>query len=127
MKILANRILRMCPSATLAMSEKSAQLRSQGIDVINLSVGEPDFSTPTAIKEAGIQAIMDNKTHYTPVAGIPELRKAIAEKLKQEDGLYCEPENIVVSNGAKQSLANVMMTILEEGDEVLIPSPSYSW
>ena len=123
MKILANRILRMCPSATLAMSEKSAQLRSQGIDVINLSVGEPDFSTPAAIKEAGIQAIMDNKTHYTPVAGIPELRKAIAEKLKQEDGLYCEPENIVVSNGAKHSLANVMMTILEEGDEVLIPSP----
>jgi aspartate aminotransferase len=113
----------MCPSATLAMSEKSSELRSQGIDVINLSVGEPDFSTPPCIKEAAIEAINSNQTHYTPVAGIPELRKAIADKLKREDGLYCEPENIVVSNGAKHSLANIMMTILEEGDEVLIPSP----
>ncbi len=123
MKIIANRILRMCPSATLAMSEKSAELKSQGVDVINLSVGEPDFSTPDAIKEAAIQAISENKTHYTPVAGIPELRKAIANKLKKENFLYCEPENIVVSNGAKHSLANVMMTLLEDGDEILIPSP----
>jgi len=122
-RILANRILTMTESATLAMTNRSRDLKDQGIDVIALSIGEPDFNTPEAVKEAGIKAIENNMTHYPPVPGFMELRKAIASKLKRDNGLDFAPSQIVVSNGAKQSLVNIFMCILNEGDEVVIPAP----
>ena len=123
MAVLADRILRMSESATIEMAKKSRELKEHGIDIISLSLGEPDFGTPECIKEAGIQAINDNKTHYTPVPGIPELRKAIARKLKEENGVEYAFESIIVSNGAKHSLANVLMALVEKGDEVIVPAP----
>ena len=122
-RILANRVLTMTESATLAMTNRSRDLKDQGIDVIALSIGEPDFNTPEAVKEAGIKAIENNMTHYPPVPGFMELRKAIANKLKRDNGLDFSPSQIVVSNGAKQSLVNIFMCILNEGDEVVIPAP----
>jgi aspartate aminotransferase len=113
----------MSESATIEMAKKSRELKEQGIDIISLSLGEPDFATPECIKEAGIQAINNNKTHYTPVPGIPELRKAIARKLKLENNVEYPYENIIVSNGAKHSLANVLMALVEKGDEVIVPAP----
>lgn len=112
-------------SATLAITKKVRELKSQGKDVVGLTLGEPDFDTPKHIKDAAKQALDDNFTHYTPVAGIPELRQAIAAKLKRDNGLDYKPENIVVSTGAKQSLFNVFSALLNVGDEVLLPTPCW--
>ena len=120
---LSNRLNRLAPSATLAMSQKSSEMKAQGIDVINLSVGEPDFNTPDHIKEAAKKAIEDNWSKYSPVPGYPELRKAIVEKLKNENGLSYNINEILVSNGAKQSVCNTIMALVNDGDEVIIPAP----
>lgn len=122
---LSNRILAMSPSATLAMSQKSNELKAQGVDVINLSVGEPDFHTPDHIKEAAKAAIDNNFTFYTPVPGYLSLRKAICEKLRRENGIEFAPEQIIVSNGAKQSLCNCILSLINPGDEVIIPTPAW--
>ena len=122
---ISDRVQSLSPSQTLAMSQKSNELKAQGIDVINLSVGEPDFNTPDHIKEAAKQAIDDNFTFYTPVPGYMSLRKAIAAKLKNENGLDYAPEQIVVSGGAKQSLCNVILSVINPGDEVVIPTPAW--
>ena len=119
------RIQALSPSQTLAMSQKSAELRSQGIDVINMSVGEPDFNTPEHIKEAAKKAIDDNFTFYTPVGGYLSLRKAICDKMKNENGRDFTPDQIVVSNGAKQSLCNCILSVINPGDEVIIPTPAW--
>ncbi len=108
---------------TLKMAKLGRELRAKGVDVIDLSLGEPDFDTPQHIKEAGIKAINDNWSHYTPVAGFPDLREAVCFKLKRDNGLEYKPENIVVSTGAKQSLANTILALVDEGDEVIIPTP----
>ena len=106
MNHVSNRVQSLAPSQTLAMSQKSNELKAQGVDVINLSVGEPDFNTPEHIKEAAKRAVDENYTFYTPVPGYMTLRKAISEKLKKENGVDFAPEQIVVSGGAKQSLCN---------------------
>ena len=120
---VSERLASLSPSATFAMAQKSNELKAQGVDVISLSVGEPDFNTPDHIKEAAKKAIEDNFSFYSPVVGFLELRKAIAEKLKNENGLTYTPAQIVCSNGAKQSLCNVLMAVVGKGDEVLIPAP----
>jgi len=120
---LSDRVNRLSESATLAMTRKSRELQAAGVDVINLSIGEPDFDTPEVVKEAGIKAIRDNITHYPPVPGFPELRTAIADKLKRDNNLDYSPDQIVVSTGAKQSIANVVLSLVNPGDEVLLPSP----
>lgn len=120
---LSNRLNRLAPSATLAMSQKSSEMKAQGIDVINLSVGEPDFNTPEAIKESAKQAIDENWSRYSPVPGYPELRKAISAKLKNENNLEYGINEILVSNGAKQSVCNTVMALVDDGDEVIIPAP----
>ncbi len=120
---LSERLNRLAPSATLAMSQKSAELKAQGVDVINMSVGEPDFPTPDHIKQAAKQAIDDNYSAYTPVPGYPSLRQAIAQKLLKENGLTYSPEQILVSGGAKQSVCNTLMALADKGDEVIIPAP----
>lgn len=122
---VSQRVQSLSPSQTLAMSQKSNELKAQGIDVINLSVGEPDFNTPSHIKEAAKKAVDDNFTFYTPVPGYMSLRKAIAAKLKNENGLDYAPEQIVVSGGAKQSLCNVILSVINPGDEVIIPTPAW--
>lgn len=122
---ISDRIKGMAVSATLAMSQKSSELRAQGVDVINLSVGEPDFNTPEHIKEAAKRAIDENFTHYPPVPGYMDLRKAIARKLKVENGMDFAPEQIVVSAGAKHSLSNVIYALINPGDEVVIPTPAW--
>lgn len=123
MENLSERLLNLSPSATLAMSQKSSELRAQGIDVINMSVGEPDFNTPDHIKAAAKQAIDDNWTRYSPVPGYPSLKQAIVGKLKRENGLDYTPDQILVSNGAKQSVCNTLMALISKGDEVIIPAP----
>lgn len=123
MNELSARLNRLAPSATLAMSQKSSELKAQGVDVINLSVGEPDFNTPENIKKAAIKAVNDNFSHYSPVPGYPVLREAIAGKLKRENGLEYATSQILCSNGAKQSVCNVIMSIIQAGDEVIIPAP----
>lgn len=120
---LSARLNRLEPSATLAMSQKSAELKAQGIDIINLSVGEPDFNTPETIKAAAKQAVDDNYSHYSPVPGYPVLRQAIVDKLKRENNLDYSVSEILCSNGAKQSVCNVVMALVGEGDEVIIPAP----
>lgn len=120
---LSNRLNRLAPSATLAMSQKSSEMKAQGVDVINLSVGEPDFNTPDHIKEAAKKAIEDNFSRYSPVPGYPELRKAIVAKLKNENGLDYSMSEILVSNGAKQSVCNTIMALVNDGEEVIIPAP----
>ena len=105
------------------MSQRSSELKAQGVDVINMSVGEPDFNTPDHIKEAAIQAVRDNYSRYSPVPGYPELKKAIVEKLKRENGLDYSPSQILCSNGAKQSVCNTIMALVNAGDEVIIPAP----
>ena len=120
---LSDRLNRLAPSATLAMSQKSSEMKAQGIDVINMSVGEPDFNTPDHIKEAAKKAIDDNYSRYSPVPGYPDLRKAIAAKLKNENGLDYNINEILVSNGAKQSVCNTVMALVNDGDEVIIPAP----
>ena len=120
---LSNRLQRLAPSATLAMSQKSSEMKAQGIDVINMSVGEPDFNTPDAIKEAAKKAIDDNFSRYSPVPGYPDLRKAIVAKLKNENQLDYTVNEILVSNGAKQSVCNTVMALVNDGEEVIIPTP----
>ena len=120
---VSERLASLSPSATLAMAQKSNELKAQGIDVISLSVGEPDFNTPDHIKEAAKKAIDDNFSFYSPVVGYLELRKAIVEKLKNENGLTYTPAQIVCSNGAKQALCNVLLSVIGRGDEVIIPAP----
>ncbi len=120
---LSSRVTRLQPSATLAMSQKSAELKAQGIDIINLSVGEPDFDTPEHIRLAAQKAIDEGHTRYTPVSGIAPLRKAICEKLQKENGLSYTSEQIIVSNGAKQSVCNTLLALCDDGDEVIIPAP----
>ncbi|GAB6012190.1 pyridoxal phosphate-dependent aminotransferase [Viscerimonas tarda] len=119
----SSRIANLSASETLAMSQKSAELKAQGIDVINLSVGEPDFNTPQHIKDAAKKAIDDNFSFYTPVPGYLSLRKAICNKLLKENNLNYEPDQIVCSNGAKQSVCNVVLAVVNPGDEVIIPAP----
>ena len=123
MEQLSNRLNRLAPSATLAMSQKSNEMQAQGIDVINMSVGEPDFNTPEAIKEAAKKAVDENYSKYSPVPGYASLRKAIVEKLKRENGLDYTINEILVSNGAKQSVCNTIMALVNDGDEVIIPAP----
>lgn len=123
MNLLSERLNRLSPSATLAMSQKSNELKAQGVDVINLSVGEPDFNTPDHIKEAAKQAIDENFSRYSPVPGYPALRNAIVAKLKNENGLEYSPAQISCANGAKQSVCNAIMVLVNAGDEVIIPAP----
>ncbi|MBD5340928.1 MAG: pyridoxal phosphate-dependent aminotransferase [Bacteroides sp.] len=125
MDFISERINNLTPSATLAMSQKSAELRAAGIDVINMSIGEPDFNTPDFIKEAAKVAIDENYTHYPPVPGYMTLRKAISEKLSRENGVDYAPEQIVVGNGAKQELCNALLATVNPGDEVIIPVPAW--
>ncbi|MFT6688561.1 MAG: aspartate aminotransferase [Saprospiraceae bacterium] len=126
---LSNRVNEMATSATLAMAAKARELRQEGKDIIGLSLGEPDFSVPNFVKESAVKAINDNYHSYTPVDGYGELKQAIITKFKRDNGLDFNPSQIVVSTGAKQSLANLAMVLLNEGDEVLLPAPywvSYS-
>lgn len=125
MDFISERIQKLAVSATLAMSQKSAELKAQGVDVINMSVGEPDFDTPSHIKEAAKAAIDANFSRYTAVAGYPSLRKAICEKLDRENGIHFTPEQIVVGNGAKQELCNAFLATVNPGDEVIIPTPAW--
>jgi aspartate aminotransferase len=120
---LSNRLNRLAASATLVMSQRSSEMKAQGIDVINLSVGEPDFNTPDHIKEAAHQAIRDNYSRYSPVPGYANLREAVAAKLLRENGLHYTASEIVVSNGAKQSVCNIVLALVNEGEEVIIPAP----
>ena len=120
---LSERLNRLAPSATLAMSQKSGEMKAQGIDVINMSVGEPDFNTPDHIKEAAKKAIDENYSRYSPVPGYIELRKAIVNKLKNENGLEYSVNEVLVSNGAKQSVCNTLMALVNDGEEVIIPAP----
>ncbi|MBJ2167494.1 MAG: pyridoxal phosphate-dependent aminotransferase [Muribaculaceae bacterium] len=125
MDCISKRVAALAVSQTLAMSQRSQELRAAGVDVINLSVGEPDFDTPAHIKEAAKKAIDDNFTRYTPVPGYMTLRQAIADKLSRENGLHFDPAQIVVGNGAKQELCNVILATVNPGDEVIIPTPAW--
>ena len=120
---LSSRLQRFNEPETLKMAKLGRELRASGIDVIDLSLGEPDFDTPEHIKDAAIQAVKDNWSHYPPVAGYPELREAVCYKFKRDNNLDYKPENIIVSTGAKQSLANAVMAVVDKGDEVIIPTP----
>ena len=120
---LSNRLNRLATSATLAMSQKSAEMKAQGIDVINLSVGEPDFNPPDDIKAAAKQAVDDNWSRYSPVPGYADLRRAIVAKLKNENHLNYTVDEILVSNGAKQCVCNAIMALVDDGEEVIIPAP----
>jgi aspartate/methionine/tyrosine aminotransferase len=122
-KFLNARIAAMQPSATLAMTAAAKTRIRQGHPVIGLSAGEPDFDTPAAVAEAGIKAIRDGFTHYTANQGIPELREAIAHKLKRDNDIDVNPSQVLCSNGAKQSVAQAIMALVRDGDEVLIPAP----
>lgn len=125
MEHISDRVNALAPSQTLAMSQKSQELKAQGVDVINLSVGEPDFNTPDHIKAAAVKAIEENYSFYTPVPGYMSLRKAISDTLKKENGIDFSPAQIVVSGGAKQSLCNVVLAVVNPGDEVIIPTPAW--
>lgn len=125
MEFISKRVNNLAQSQTLAMSQKSNELKAQGVDVINLSVGEPDFHTPDHIKQAARQAIDDNYTFYSPVPGFMSLRRAVSDKLSRENGLSFAPEQIVVSGGAKQALCNVILATINSGDEVIIPTPAW--
>lgn len=121
--ILSDRLNNLAPSATLAMNARTNELKAQGVDIINMSVGEPDFNTPDHIKEAGKKAIDDNWTRYSPVPGYADLKKAIVDKLKRENNLEYTADEILVSNGAKQCVCNAVMALVNAGDEVIIPAP----
>ncbi|MBQ3635564.1 MAG: pyridoxal phosphate-dependent aminotransferase [Bacteroidales bacterium] len=123
MSQISDRLLSLSESATLAMTQKSRDLQAQGFDIINLSIGEPDFNTPEHVKEAAIKAIQNNQTHYPPVPGYPELRKAIVARMKNALGLDYKPEQVVVSAGGKHSLVNVILATINRGDEVVLPAP----
>ena len=114
---------RLSPSMTFAMNQMSNDLKAKGIDIVNMTLGEPDFNTPEHVKAAACTALEENYTHYTPVGGSLSLREAISDKLQKENGLAYAPADILVSNGAKQSLCNVVMALIDEGDEVIIPAP----
>ena len=114
---------RLSESATIAMARKATELKKSGVDVISLSLGEPDFDTPEVLKAAGIKAIEENITHYTPVPGILDVREAISQKFKRDNGLNYAPDQIVVSNGAKQSITNVVLSLVDPGEEVILPAP----
>ncbi|MEY2902533.1 MAG: hypothetical protein RLY89_1639 [Bacteroidota bacterium] len=120
---LSSLLNRFSEPETLKMAKLGRELRAKGIDVIDLSLGEPDFDTPQHIKDAAIKAINDNWSHYTPVSGFLDLREAVCTKLKRDNNLDYAPENIVTSTGAKQSLANAILALVDEGDEVIIPTP----
>jgi len=122
---ISDRVARLAASATFAMNQKSGELSAQGVDVVNMSVGEPDFNTPDYVKKAAIEAVGQNYSRYSPVPGYMWLRKACSDKLKRENGLDYAPSQIVVSTGAKQALCNVIMAIVNPGDEVLLPSPCW--
>jgi len=121
--ILSSLLNRFSEPETLKMAKLGRELRAQGIDVIDLSLGEPDFDTPQHIKDAAIKAINDNWSHYTPVAGFLDLREAVCAKLKRDNNLDYKPEQIITSTGAKQSLANAILALVDDGDEVIIPTP----
>lgn len=123
MEKLSRRLATLSPSATVAMNQKTKDLQAQGIDIINLSVGEPDFNTPDHVKAAGQKAIDENYSFYTPVPGYPELRQAIARKFKRENNLEYKVDEIMVSNGAKHCIANAIMALIDPGDEVIVPAP----
>lgn len=125
MEHISQRVQSLAAAATLAMSQKSAELKAKGADMINLSIGEPDFDTPDHIKEAAKRAIDENYTHYSPVPGYMSLRKAIADKLRNENGVDFAPEQVIVSGGAKQALCNIIMASINPGDEVVIPVPAW--
>lgn len=125
MSFISERVNNLAASATLVMSQKSAELRATGVDVINMSIGEPDFNTPEFIKEAAKKAITANFSHYSPVTGYLSLREAICEKLERENGLHYTPAQIVVGNGAKQELCNALLATVNPGDEVVIPVPAW--
>src|SRR6201995_1187797 len=120
---LSSILSRFSEPETLKMAKLGRELRAKGIDVIDLSLGEPDFATPEHIKDAAKKAIDDNWSHYTPVAGYADLREAVCTKFKRDNNLDYKPENIVVSTGAKQSLANTILALVDKGDEVIIPTP----
>ena len=120
---LSRRVLGMSPSPTMAITSKAKEMRAKGIDVIGFGAGEPDFDTPQHVKEAAIKAINEGFTKYTPPAGILELREAVAEKLKKENGIDYEPSQVVITDGAKQALFSLMLSVIDEGDEVIIPAP----
>jgi len=120
---LSSLLQRFNEPETLKMAQLGRELRAKGIDVIDLSLGEPDFDTPQHIKDAAIKAINDNWSHYPPVSGFPDLREAVCTKFKRDNNLDYKPENIIVSTGAKQSLANVILSLIDEDDEVIIPTP----
>ena len=120
---LSDRLNRLAPSATLAMSQKSSEMKAQGIDVINMSVGEPDFNTPDNIKQAAKKAIDENYSRYSPVPGYPDLRKAIVAKLKNENGLEYTTNEVIVGTGGKQCVCNAVLALVNPGDEVIIPAP----
>ena len=122
---ISDRIKAMAQSATMAMTQKSAELRAQGVDVITMSVGEPDYNTPDFVKEAAKKAIDENYSKYSPAAGYLSTRQAIAGKLERENGLKYAPEQIVVGNGAKQELCNAVLALVNPGDEVIIPMPAW--
>jgi aspartate aminotransferase len=123
MEYLSDRIKSLSASATLAMAQKSRELKAMGFDIISLSVGEPDFNTPEYIKDAGKKAIDDNFSKYPPVSGFNDLREAVSKKFREENGIRYAPEQIVVSAGGKHSLINVLLCIVNPGDEVIIPAP----
>lgn len=125
MSFISERVNNLAASATLVMSQKSAELRAAGVDVINMSIGEPDFNTPEFIKEAAKEAIAANFSHYSPVPGYLSLREAICEKLERENGLHYTPAQIVVGNGAKQELCNALLATVNPGDEIVIPVPAW--
>jgi aspartate aminotransferase len=123
MEQLSHRIKKLADSQTMAMNQKSRDLQNKGVDIINLSVGEPDFHTPPHVKEAAKKAIDDNFSYYSPVSGFPDLKEAISKKLLNENNLKYGPGNITVANGAKHSIANVLMVLIDDGDEVIVPAP----
>ena len=123
MNRVAKRLMVLSESETLAMARRSRELKDQGKDVISLSIGEPDYDTPDFLKESAYRAIKENYTHDTPVAGFAELREAAAIKFKRDNGIDYKPEQIVVSTGAKQSIANAILSLVDVGDEVLLPAP----
>jgi aspartate aminotransferase len=121
--MLADRLKTLAPSSTLAVQAKAKELRARGVDVISFGAGEPDFDTPQRIKDAAVQAMRRGQTKYTEVGGVPELRTAVCTKLKRDNGLDYEPTDILVSVGAKHTLFNLVMALINPGDEVLVPSP----
>lgn len=120
---LANRVTQVTPSLTLAITAKAKEMKAQGVDICSFSSGEPDFDTPQYIKDAAVSALDQGKTKYGAVAGEPGLREAIARKLNNDSQLNYSPNNVIVTNGGKHSLFNLMLALIEPGDEVIIPAP----